>query len=190
MSEFEKFNPNSEYIIPKPEKESRADQPGLAENKNNAQENPPAHEPFGETSEELEKIGEIRRQIQEEAPASPTQQEMSIPQNPTEIEVINGQQYHVEYVPKEEIYPAYGYGGGNGAIVRQDLPPRVKKFVKAHELYHCQDKSNFGGWLGREIRANAIPGLKDPIGLAATTWKTITDIDRIKFYLKRIKKQS
>jgi len=113
--------------------------------------------------------------------------DMSLCQNPTEIETIKGQQYTVEYVPKEDIYPAYGYGGGNSAVVRQDLPPRVKNFVKAHELYHCQDKSNFGGWLGREIRANVIPGLKDPIGLAATVWKTITDVDRIKFYLKRIK---
>jgi len=187
MSEFKKFNPDSQFTKPKPEKESGPSQPELVENQNIIQEKPPAREPFEKIPEELEKIEEIRRQIQEEMPTLPLQQEEPIPQNPTEIEVINGQQYNVKYVPKEDIYPAYGYGGGNSAVVRQDLPPRVKNFVKAHELYHCQDKSNFGGWLGREIRANVIPGLKDPIGLAATVWKTITDVDRIKFYLKRIK---
>jgi len=159
MNNFESINPGPEHTTPKPEKESRPSKPESVENKNNTQEQPLA-------------------QPRQEEPVS---------QNSTEIEVVNGQQYHVEYVPREDIYPAYGYGGGNSAIVRQDLQPSVKKFVKAHELYHCQDKSDFGGWFGREIRANIIPGLKDPIGLAATVWKTITDVDRIKFYLKRIK---
>ncbi len=129
-----------------------------------------------------------RRQIQKKVPISPPQQKEPISQNPTEIEVINGQQYYVEYVSKEDIYPAYGYGGGNSVVVRQDLPPRVKKFVKTHELYHCQDKSNFGGRLGRQIRAIMFPGLKDPVGLAETVWKTIINVDRLKFYLGRIKK--
>ena len=187
MSEFEKFNPDVQFTAPKPEKKSHPSQPESVGNQDITQEKPPAREPFEKTTEELKKIEEIRRQLHEEIPAPAPQQEFAVPQNPTEIETIKGQQYTVEYVPKEDIYPAYGYGGGNSAVVRQDLPPRVKNFVKAHELYHCQDKSNFGGWLGREIRANVIPGLKDPIGLAATVWKTITDVDRIKFYLKRIK---
>ena len=192
MSEFEKFNPDSQFTAPKPQKESRPSQPESVENENerNAQEKPLAREPFEKTPEEREQIDEIRhqlRQLQESAPTPLPQQEITAPQNPTEIVTIKGQKYTVEYVPKENIYPAYGYGGGNRVVVRQDLPPRVKNFVKAHELYHCQDKSDFGGWLGREIRANVIPGLKDPIGLAATVWKTITDVDRIKFYLKRIK---
>lgn len=186
MNKLEGFNPSAEYTVPpKSEKESRPSQPELVEN--NTQEIPPAREPFEKTPEESAKIEETRHQIQESTPTPPPQQEEPVSINLTEIEVIKGQQYHVEYVPKEDIYPAYGYGGGNSAVVRQDLPPRVKKFVKAHELYHCQDKSDFGGWLGREIRANVIPGLKDPVGLAATVWKTITDIDRIMFYLKRIK---
>jgi hypothetical protein len=187
MSKFEKFNPHSQFTAPKPEKESRPSRPESVENQDISQEKRPTRESFEKTPEELEKIEEIRRQIQKEVPASRAQQEVAIPQNPIEIETIKGKQYAVEYVPKEDIYPAYGYGGGNSAVVRQDLPPRVKKFVKAHELYHCQDKSNFGGWLGREVRANVIPGLKDPVGLMATVWKTITDIDRIKLYLKRIK---
>jgi hypothetical protein len=186
MNEFEKFNPDTQFTAPKPEKESRPNQPESIESQDNTREKPPAREPFEKTPEELKKIEEIRRQLQENTPTLLSKQEVVAPQNPTEIETIKGQRYTVEYVPKEDIYPAYGHGGENSAVVRQDLPPRVKNFVKAHELYHCRDKANWGGWLGREIRANVIPGLKDPIGLAATVWKTITDIDRIKLYLKRI----
>ena len=105
----------------------------------------------------------------------------------TEIVTICGQEYIVEYVPREEIYPAFGYGGGKRAVVRQDLSPRVKRFVRAHEIYHCQDQATWGGWFGRELRANVVPGLKDPFGLFVTVWATISDFDRIKFYLKRIK---
>jgi len=186
MNKFENLNPVPEYTKHETEKESRLSQIELAENIENPQEKLPAHKPFEKTPEDLKKIEKIRRQLQENAPTPPPQQEVATPKNPTEIETIKGLQYTVEYVPKENIYPAYGYGGGNSTVVRQDLPPRVKRFVKAHELYHCQDNSNFGGRLGREIRANVIPGLKDPVGLAATIWKTITDMDRIKFYLKRI----
>ncbi|HDH31672.1 MAG TPA: hypothetical protein ENH26_02765 [Candidatus Wolfebacteria bacterium] len=105
-----------------------------------------------------------------------------------EAVVIDGKQYVVKYVPKDDIYPAFGYAIGNNMIIRQDLPLRVKKFVKAHELYHCRDKSTWGGWIGQELRANIIPGLKNPIGLAIIVLKTISDLDRIKYYLKRIKR--
>ena len=120
--------------------------------------------------------------------ATPVKKAQGLPplfQNSIETVTINGQQYFVEYVPKEAIYPAFGYNGSGRAIIREDLPPRVKKFVKAHELYHLQDKATWGGWIGREIRANLVPGFKDPIGLIAAVWKTVTDPDRIGFYLKR-----
>lgn len=100
---------------------------------------------------------------------------------------MGDRQILVKYVAKEAIYPAFGYGGNNRAFVREDLSPKVKKFVTAHEVYHCIDKAKWGGWVGREIRANVVPGLKDPIGLVATIWATISNVDRIKFYLKRIK---
>lgn len=116
-------------------------------------------------------------------PASNIQEKQSA----TEMEIIDAQPYFVQYVPKDKIWPAFGYAGGNTAVVREDLPLLVKRFVTAHELYHLSDKGKFGGWVGSEIRANLIPGLKDPIGLAATIWATITDTDRIKFYVKRIR---
>jgi len=100
----------------------------------------------------------------------------------------DGNKYLVQYVPKEAIYPAFGYNGSGRAIVREDLSPRIKQFVTAHELYHLQDTATWGGWLGRELRANIVPGISDPIGLAATVWSSIFDIDRISFYLQRFKK--
>ncbi len=105
----------------------------------------------------------------------------------TKMSIVGGQPYFVEYVPKEEIWPAFGYSSGSTAVVREDLPPRVKRFVEQHELFHCRDNSTFGGWIGSEIRANIVPGIKDPIGLLATIWATITDVDRIKFYIQRLR---
>lgn len=142
-----------------------------------------------ETPDNSKKIGEIRQQIQTAIPfssISPILSDQKTEKEPPETVTINGETYYVIYVSKKDLYPAYGYAIGNKAIVREDLPNRVKTFVKAHELYHCQDKSQFGGRLGQEIRANIIPGLKDPLGLAATAWKSLTDIDRIRFYIERI----
>ena len=145
---------------------------------------------ISKSAEELRQIEEIRHKLEERKQNQPRQQEKPpVIQNPTETVTVHGQQYTVEYVPKEEIYPAFGYGGGDRAVVRQDLSPRVKMFVRAHELYHCQDRATWGGWLGREIRASVVPGLKDPVGLLATVWATISDIDRMKFYLNRLKER-
>ena len=96
----------------------------------------------------------------------------------------------VVYILKEKIYPAFGYASGDTAYVREDLSPRVKRFVEAHELYHCRDKATWWGWFGREIRANLVPGMKDPVGLLATLLATISSLDRLIFYLKRIKEGS
>jgi len=102
---------------------------------------------------------------------------------------IKGIMYEVYYVPKEEIYPAFGFSYRNIAVVRQDLSPRVKKFVEAHELYHCIDTATWGGWIGRELRANFFPMCKDPIGFLATVFTTIFNIDRLLFYVERFQKK-
>lgn len=102
-------------------------------------------------------------------------------------ETESDQVFIVDYVSKEVIYPAYGYNGAGHAIVREDLPPRVKQFVTAHELYHLRDTATWGGWLGRELRANIVPGFRDPVGLLATITSTVTDWDRISFYLQRLR---
>jgi hypothetical protein len=144
--------------------------------------------PVEKTPEELKKISEIKKIIQESTQNKPLEKiEGTKKTNRQETIVIEGKKIFVEYVSKNSIYPAFGYGGGNKAIIREDLPPRISRFVTAHEIYHCTDKAKWGGWVGREIRANIIPGIKDPIGLMATIWATVSDVDRIKFYLKRIK---
>lgn len=189
MNEFKDNNFDSEPIIPKKENQINPEYSESEKNKNqdNKNENNESHPTLEDRLEVLNQVEEIRKEILQTDDIDEKKEEYK-KDNKVEVEIINGQEYKVIYVPKEEIYPAYGYGGGHRAIVREDLPPRVKKFVKAHELYHCTDKSKWGGWIGSELRANLIPGLKDPLGLILTTWKTITDKDRIKFYLDRIKR--
>jgi len=92
-----------------------------------------------------------------------------IPQSNHEIVEIGGKKFKIYYVPKEALAPGFGMAYRDGtADVREDLHPRIKKFVKAHEIYHLADQSHFLGHLGGEFRANFFCGLKDPIGLAAT----------------------
>jgi len=110
-------------------------------------------------------------------------------QRADEIVRSDGKEYYVRYAPAEEMGPYFGYAGYNWAVVRKDLPARIKKFVRAHELYHCKDTKKWGGEVGREIRANLYPGLKDPIGLAATIFATLRDKERRKMYLGRIIKR-
>lgn len=139
-------------------------------------------------AEDGRQIQEIRREISESQPAPIIEgAETASPSLASEHTTIDGVTYTTVYVPREAIAPAFGYAHGTSTEVRDDLPPRVKQFVKSHELYHCQDTAKWGGWMGREIRANVVPGLKDPIGLAATIWETVSDKERLKFYLKRLR---
>lgn len=94
----------------------------------------------------------------------------------------------VHYISKQMIEPAYGYAYffEGRVLVREDLSPLVKRFVEAHELYHMRDKHTWWGVFGLELRANLVPGVKDPLGLIACILATITDPERIRFYLKRI----
>lgn len=63
---------------------------------------------------------------------------------PEEIHIVNGEEVTVRFVSKEHLGSAFGCCYGDGLIeVRDDLPPRVREFVKAHELYHQGDMSDF-----------------------------------------------
>lgn len=104
----------------------------------------------------------------------------------TERLSIRGREYFVVYTPKEELRPMFGYAQDDIAKVREDLRPLVKRFVRAHELYHLTDESTWGGWIGREIRANLIPALQDPIGFFCTVVESLRP-ERLKFYLNRLK---
>jgi hypothetical protein len=158
-----------------------SDQPkGVEDRQPENQESAPA---------EVERLDKLRAEIKDHISQPPAHQHETDAGLPAETITQNGHSYTVKYVPKEQIYPAFGRAGGNVALVRQDLSPRVRKFVRTHELYHCQDTATWGGEFGSEIRANIVPGLKDPLGLAATVWKTITNKDRMRFYFKRFIKR-
>ncbi len=90
--------------------------------------------------------------------------------------------------PKKLLGSAYGcaFFDTKRGYVREDLPERIKKFVAQHELYHLNDKK-YKTVLAQEIFANLVPGIKDPIGLFLTIVMTITDIERVKFYIDRVK---
>lgn len=98
---------------------------------------------------------------------------------------VNNNSYTVQQVPREQLASAYGRASGDLALVRSDLSPGIKRFVEAHEVYHLHDKSNWGGWIGREIRANIYPGLRYPIGLIRTILASLFSKERLLFYLHR-----
>lgn len=95
----------------------------------------------------------------------------------------------VVFVPREVLAPAFGRAvyRERTAYVREDLPPRVKRFTVAHELYHLRDRRRWGGAFGRELRANLVPALRDPLGLLACMWANCNR-ERIAFYWDRIRR--
>lgn len=104
-----------------------------------------------------------------------------------------GKEFKIYFVPKGKLGPVFGRayfqdGEGSYGEVKEDLKPIIQKFVIEHELYHLTDKSKWMGRLGMEIRANIIPGIKNPIGLFVTILATLFSRERIKFYLKLIRK--
>ena len=101
--------------------------------------------------------------------------------------MIRGKIIAVNYVPKQSLYPLFGLAwiGLDLAWVREDLSLHVKRFVLAHEIYHLTDEWTWGGWIGRELRANVMCGIKDPKGFFATIIASCT-WDRIKFYIRRL----
>lgn len=115
--------------------------------------------------------------------------------NNLKIYKVKNKEYKIYFVPKEKIAPAFGQAfpyekKGGYAEVRNDLNPIVKRFVTEHELYHLTDNSKWLGRLGMEIRANIIPGIKNPIGFIYTIIYTIFSKERIKLYYEMIFKKS
>ncbi len=106
----------------------------------------------------------------------------------TEYVTRGGKVYQVDEVDRSQLGSGFGkaYVGTNHCEVRSDLTQRVKNFVREHELYHLQDPWKWGGWIGREIRANVVPGLKDPLGLAATISASLSP-ERLAYYWQRLR---
>ena len=94
----------------------------------------------------------------------------------------------MRYLTKESLGAYFGYQVGSHVAVRHDLPPRARNFVLQHELYHATDEASWGGWIGREIRANAAPALKDPIGALSALVANIPELpSRISLYFRRLR---
>ncbi len=138
-------------------------------------------------SAEMNTIEWIYQKLQENKPVPA---EWSTGKIVEEYFIIDWEKVTVRFVPKDEIAPAFGYCYGDGRIsVRNDLPLVVQRFVKSHELYHQWDHAVWGWWIGREIRANIIPGIKDPVWLLTTIWYTISSKERINLYIDRFKRK-
>lgn len=99
---------------------------------------------------------------------------------------IDQKEIKVSFVSKETLFPAFGMAYTSEVKVREDLPPRIKRFVLAHELYHIGDRSK-SGWIGREIKANLIPAMSDPIGFIQTSCASLTPT-RLSYYFQRFLK--
>lgn len=109
-----------------------------------------------------------------------------------EYRQYRGHVLKVEFVSRQRLGPCFGKAFGRigqetcEAWVREDLSPRVKRFVVAHELYHLVDRHRWLGAYGRELRTNVVPGCRDPIGLLACVCATVFSWERVKFYCHRL----
>lgn len=103
-----------------------------------------------------------------------------------------GKKLKIYFVPKDKLGLVFGRaylkneGGEPYGEVREDLNPIIKKFVIKHELYHLTDKSRWMGTFGMELRANIIPGIRNPMGLFLTILATLFSLERMKFYLNKV----
>jgi hypothetical protein len=96
---------------------------------------------------------------------------------------IKGRSYPVRYIEPAVMERATSYGCAyqSTIFIRSDLPNRIRQFVIRHEAYHIEDKHDWLGWFGGELRANIASGIHDPIGLLLTI-KASLNRPRLKAY--------
>jgi len=86
---------------------------------------------------------------------------------------------------KNALRPFVGYWNPNECeiSVATHLTTAERAFVVAHEYYHSQDytSSSRRFWWWRELKASAMPLW----GFVRLSFRTITDLDRIKRYVGR-----
>ena len=90
----------------------------------------------------------------------------------------------INKVAKAILYPRFGKAiiSKRIAMVRNDLPAAVQRFVIAHERFHIDDPAR--AWLWREIRANAAGAVKHPGGFFLACLLSLAPY-RIQFYIRR-----
>lgn len=105
---------------------------------------------------------------------------------PVQVVTVGG--FTVNYIKPEVMKRngSFGYLYKGDIYIRAGLPKRVEKFVINHEIYHIVDRWQWWGWVGRELRANFICGIKDPLGLTLTIIYSINK-ERLKAYWYSLK---
>jgi hypothetical protein len=99
--------------------------------------------------------------------------------------VLKENKFVLKYVPASKISPLFGVAFDTGyAMVRNDLPKRVQKFVSLHEIYHLYDfsKKLHKNRLSKEIHANLAAFFYEPLGGLQTLFLTIKNSERRHFY--------
>lgn len=97
----------------------------------------------------------------------------------------------IKFVDKHCIEPKFGrtVKALGIALVREDLPGPVKKFVATHELYHLEKDHKAKWWVWREIRANAYALVRHPLGGVLCFFMTLFDWERWSFYICKFKER-
>ena len=93
----------------------------------------------------------------------------------------------IHEVSAEDISPNFGrcYFRTGQIMINKDLSPRAKSFVVFHELVHSQHMYKKGVFF--ELYANWVAFMAEPLGGISVIFKTITSVDRIKYYIKLIR---
>jgi hypothetical protein len=100
----------------------------------------------------------------------------------------------VKFVPKDKIYPAFGYlhysplSFGFPALmeVRDDLNRFEVSFLLVHEFGHMDDMKNKEGFIHKELESNFMGLFYPIIGAVLIAVKSLSP-DRLKWYWKRWK---
>jgi len=103
--------------------------------------------------------------------------------------ILNENKFILKYVSYSSIAPKFGLArfefDVGYALVRDDLPRKVKKFVSYHEIYHLYDFMNnlHQSVFAKEVHASLAAFPYEPLGGLQTVFLTITNLERIKYYL-------
>jgi len=95
-------------------------------------------------------------------------------------------QITINYVTKEDIFPAFGRAiySTNTVEIREDLPQRAKDHLLVHEIYHLYDKpkQTYWGVIWGEVKANWAAASQEKIGFIIVLYLSVSSKARLKFY--------
>lgn len=112
--------------------------------------------------------------------------------------MVEMEKIYEEYISEEEMVrrtkkPLLGYATKDSIWVRRDLNPKIKSFVRQHELEHVK-RFRVGKrqptWFREELLVSIKAFPKEPIGGILTVLRSISDPRRFKYYWNTYKEQS